>query len=52
MLYALQKWISIRTVSGKPKYLEECLRGAKFLKSVFEQLGANSQLVSLKKPNI
>ncbi len=46
MLYALSKWISLRTVSGKPKYLEESLRGAKFLKSIFEQLGADSSLVS------
>ncbi|RHZ75258.1 hypothetical protein Glove_216g180 [Diversispora epigaea] len=40
MLYALSKWISLQTVSGKLKYLEECLRGAKYLKSIFEQLGA------------
>lgn len=46
MLYALKKWILLRTVSGKPKYLEECFRGAKFLKNVFIQLGAESELVS------
>ncbi|CAI2170153.1 187_t:CDS:10 [Funneliformis geosporum] len=45
MRYALSKWISLKTVSGKPKYLEECLRGAKFLKSIFEQLGAFSSLI-------
>ncbi|CAB4380193.1 unnamed protein product [Rhizophagus irregularis] len=47
MLYALKKWILLRTVSGKPKYLEECFRGAKFLKNVFIQLGAESELIPI-----
>ncbi|CAG8444891.1 387_t:CDS:10 [Diversispora eburnea] len=41
MLYALSKWISLQTVSGKLKCFEECLRGAKYLKGIFEQLGKN-----------
>lgn len=45
LVYALQKWITMRTISGQPKYLDECLRGAKFLKSVLKQLGAESTLV-------
>ncbi|CAG8668236.1 19282_t:CDS:10 [Gigaspora margarita] len=45
MLYALSKWVSLRTVSGNVKNFEECLRGAKFLKSIFEQLGAEAFLL-------
>ncbi|CAG8475440.1 4994_t:CDS:10 [Funneliformis caledonium] len=45
MRYALSKWISLQTVSGNSKFLEECFRGAKFLKSIFEQLGADSSLI-------
>ncbi|RIA83883.1 hypothetical protein C1645_785306 [Glomus cerebriforme] len=47
MLYALKKWILLRTVSGKPKYLEECFRGAKFLMNVLKQLGAVSELIPI-----
>ncbi|KAG0002902.1 hypothetical protein BGZ79_002102 [Entomortierella chlamydospora] len=45
MLYALEKWIAMPTVSGVPSQLEECRRGAKFLKSVLQQLGAESRLI-------
>ncbi|CAG8791800.1 28810_t:CDS:2, partial [Racocetra persica] len=45
MLYALSKLVSLRTVSGNDKYLEECFRGAKLLKSIFEQLGAEAFLL-------
>ena len=49
MIYALSKWISLQTISGNSKYLEECLRGAKYLKSIMEQLGASSSLVEYLK---
>ncbi|KAI7828629.1 hypothetical protein BC939DRAFT_526712 [Gamsiella multidivaricata] len=45
MLYALEKWIAMPTVSGIPSQLEECRRGAKFLKAVLQQLGAESRLI-------
>nr|CAG8483394.1 13512_t:CDS:10 [Entrophospora candida] len=45
MIYALSKWISLQTISGNSKYSEECLRGAKYLKSIMEQLGANSSII-------
>ncbi|CEP13700.1 hypothetical protein [Parasitella parasitica] len=45
LLYIMEKWISIRTISGQPHYLEECRRGAKYLKNVMQQLGATSQLI-------
>ncbi|KAI7894995.1 uncharacterized protein EV154DRAFT_414094 [Mucor mucedo] len=40
MLYVLEKWIAMRTVSGNTKYMEECRRGARFLKNILLQLGA------------
>ncbi|GAN06837.1 conserved hypothetical protein [Mucor ambiguus] len=40
-----EKWTSIRTISGQPQYLEECRRGAKYLKNIMQQLGATSQLI-------
>ncbi|KAK9764746.1 hypothetical protein K7432_007509 [Basidiobolus ranarum] len=45
MLYALEKWIAMRTVSGNIRFGEECRRGAKFLKSVLNQLGAEAQII-------
>lgn len=45
LMHVLSKWVSIRTVSGNPKYLEECRRGARFFKNILQQLGANSQLI-------
>ncbi|KAI8992562.1 WD40-repeat-containing domain protein [Pilobolus umbonatus] len=45
MLFVLEKWISMRTVSGNPTYLEECRRGARFLKNILQQLGAVSRMI-------
>ncbi|KAF7729747.1 hypothetical protein EC973_003825 [Apophysomyces ossiformis] len=45
LLYVLEKWIAMRTVSGNPKYMEECRRGARFLKNVLQQLGAVSRMI-------
>lgn len=45
LLYVLEQWISLPTVSGDPKYFDECRQGARFLKSVFKQLGADSRMI-------
>jgi hypothetical protein len=45
LLYALEQWISLPTVSGDPKYLDECRQGARFFKSVLKQLGADSRMI-------
>ncbi|KAI9032812.1 WD40-repeat-containing domain protein [Phycomyces nitens] len=45
MLSTLEKWISMRTVSGIPKYSEECRKGARFLKNLFQTLGAQSRMI-------
>ncbi|KAI9031822.1 WD40-repeat-containing domain protein [Phycomyces nitens] len=44
-LYVLEKWVAMRTVGGNPKYMEECRRGARFLKNVLQQLGAVSRMI-------
>lgn len=52
LLYVLDKWIAMRTVSGALKHMEECRRGARFLKNVLQQLGAESRMVkNQKKPD-
>lgn len=45
MMYVLDKWIAMRTISGLPNYMEECRRGARFLKNVLQQLGAVSRMI-------
>ncbi|GAA5805297.1 hypothetical protein HPULCUR_010812 [Helicostylum pulchrum] len=45
LMYVLERWVSIRTVSGNPQYFEECRRGARFFKNILQQLGAHSQLI-------
>ncbi|KAI8086176.1 uncharacterized protein BX664DRAFT_335096 [Halteromyces radiatus] len=45
LLYTLDRWVSMRTVSGNVKYMEECRRGARFLKNVLQQLGAVSRMI-------
>ncbi|ORX61449.1 Zn-dependent exopeptidase [Hesseltinella vesiculosa] len=45
LLYTLDRWVAMRTVSGNPKYIEECRRGARFLKNVLQQLGAVARLI-------
>ncbi|KAI9269351.1 hypothetical protein BY458DRAFT_187021 [Sporodiniella umbellata] len=45
MIHVLEKLVSIRTVSGSPRYMEECRRGARFLKNVLQQLGAVSRMI-------
>ncbi|KAG1226404.1 hypothetical protein G6F35_002934 [Rhizopus arrhizus] len=45
MLFVLKEWIAIQTISGTPDYVEECRRGARFLKNVLRQLGAVSRMI-------
>jgi acetylornithine deacetylase/succinyl-diaminopimelate desuccinylase-like protein len=45
MIYALTKFISIPSVSGKPDYKEDCRQAAIWLKKCLSQLGAESQVV-------
>lgn len=45
MVVALEKFVAIPTVSADPAYREECRRGAKFLRALFKELGAETKLV-------
>lgn len=46
LLSALGKLVSFRTVSNNPLYLEECRRGATYLKTLFKRFGATSTLLA------
>ncbi|KAF8453325.1 hypothetical protein BGX38DRAFT_1178001 [Terfezia claveryi] len=46
LLSALGKLVSFRTVSNNPLYLEECRRGATYLKSLFKRFGATATLLT------
>lgn len=49
MMKSLEQFIEFQTISGlhqkQPRYLEECRRGANFLRTLFRQLGADARLV-------
>lgn len=46
LLSSLGKLVSFRTVSNNPLYLEECRRGATYLKSLFKRFGATATLLT------
>ncbi|KAL7268643.1 hypothetical protein RUND412_008720 [Rhizina undulata] len=46
LLSSLSKLVSFRTVSSNPTYLEDCRRGATYLKTLFKRYGAMSQLIT------
>ncbi|KAG9410249.1 hypothetical protein AC1031_018283 [Aphanomyces cochlioides] len=45
MIHLLRKFVAIQTVSVDPTMIDECWLGAKFLKNLLRQLGAESRLV-------
>ncbi|OZJ03237.1 hypothetical protein BZG36_03438 [Bifiguratus adelaidae] len=49
LLYALERWVAIPSISGNPKYLDDCLASAKFLRNIFKQLGADAVLIPGKE---
>jgi di- and tripeptidase len=42
---ALSKLVSLKTISGSTSHLEECRRGATFLKNLLKQLGATDSML-------
>ena len=46
LLSSLGKLVSFRSVSNNPLYLEECRRGATYLKSLFKRFGATTTLLT------
>ena len=45
-MLALQKFVSFQTISSNPRCIPDCRQGASFLRSLFEQSGAESGLLS------
>ncbi|KAI0226242.1 hypothetical protein L0F63_003935, partial [Massospora cicadina] len=45
LLHVLEKWVRIPTISGQLQHLEDCRLGAKLLKNLLVQLGAEARLV-------
>lgn len=44
LVLSLEKLVSYRTVSSKPEYAQDCRRGASYLRSLFKQFGAQTEL--------
>lgn len=45
MLESLKRFVSYRTVSSDPKYKGDCRRGASYLRSVFKNFGAVTEML-------
>ena len=45
-MLSLEKFVSYRTVSSKPVYAQDCRRGASFLRNLFKQFGAETELLN------
>ncbi|KAF2870395.1 hypothetical protein BDV95DRAFT_575718 [Massariosphaeria phaeospora] len=50
MVESLSQFVSFRTVSSMPKYRAECRRGASFLRSVFQNFGAATEMLNTAEP--
>jgi di- and tripeptidase len=50
MIESLNQFIAYRTVSSLPRYRAECRRGASFLRSVFKNFGAVTEMISTDDP--
>ncbi|KAF2279148.1 beta-Ala-His dipeptidase [Westerdykella ornata] len=50
MVESLSQFISFRTVSSLPKYRAACRRGASFLRSVFQNFGAVTEMLNTSEP--
>ncbi|KAF2635602.1 glutathione degradosome [Massarina eburnea CBS 473.64] len=50
MVEALNEFVSLRTVSSLPKYRADCRRGASFLRRVFRNFGAVTEMLNTAEP--
>ncbi|KAL8995436.1 MAG: hypothetical protein Q9188_006815 [Gyalolechia gomerana] len=46
LLQSLSQLVAFRTVSSKPEYAQDCRRGASWLKNLFKDLGADTEMLS------
>ncbi|KAK1816710.1 hypothetical protein LTR12_008856 [Friedmanniomyces endolithicus] len=47
---SLRRFVAYRTVSSDPKYQVDCRRGASYLRSVFKNFGAVTEMLTTKDP--
>jgi di- and tripeptidase len=50
MQESLKQFVSFRTVSSLPKYRADCRRGASYLRSVFQNFGAATEMINTTEP--
>ncbi|KAH7381298.1 hypothetical protein DE146DRAFT_670118 [Phaeosphaeria sp. MPI-PUGE-AT-0046c] len=50
MVESLNQFVSFRTVSSMPRYRADCRRGASFLRSVFQNFGAVTEMINTSEP--
>jgi di- and tripeptidase len=50
MVESLHQFVSFRTVSSLPKYRADCRRGASYLRSVFQNFGAVTEMLNTAEP--
>jgi di- and tripeptidase len=50
MIASLNQFVAFRTVSSLPKYRADCRRGASYLRSVFQNFGAATEMLNTAEP--
>ncbi|KAF3039077.1 hypothetical protein E8E11_005593 [Didymella keratinophila] len=50
MVESLSQFVNFRTVSSLPKYRADCRRGASYLRSVFQNFGAVTEMLNTSEP--
>ena len=50
MVESLSQFVNFRTVSSLPKYRADCRRGASYLRSVFQNFGAATEMINTSEP--
>ncbi|KAH9876712.1 hypothetical protein J1614_003844 [Plenodomus biglobosus] len=50
MVESLTQFVSFRTVSSQAKYRADCRRGASYLRSVFQNFGAMTEMINTSEP--
>jgi di- and tripeptidase len=50
MVEYLRRFVSYRTVSSDPRHQADCRRGASYLRSVFKNFGATTEMLTTKDP--
>ncbi|KAL5117333.1 hypothetical protein ACEQ8H_004778 [Pleosporales sp. CAS-2024a] len=50
MVESLTRFVSFQTVSSMPRYRADCRRGASYLRSVFQNFGAVTEMINTAEP--